>query len=156
LPRLPVSEQEVRDIMRSKKTIEEDIAWSSSDDKAYTVEFNVPIKIDYPCKLILIGSYNFRIERFSFTILYNNEARIRSLDIGTDHKNPDDKKKIGKKHKHKWTNKYKDKLAYVPDDITTGAKIHKVFYEFLKECNIEYKGEPFQLEITYQMRLDDI
>jgi hypothetical protein len=56
LPRLPVSEQEVRDIMRSKKTIEEDIAWSSSDDKAYTVEFNVPIKIDYPCKLILIGS----------------------------------------------------------------------------------------------------
>jgi hypothetical protein len=53
LPRLPVSEQEVRDIMRSKKTIEEDIVWSSSDDKAYTVEFNVPIKIDYPCCLTL-------------------------------------------------------------------------------------------------------
>ena len=116
----------------------------------------MPIIIDYPCKLILIGSYNYRIGRFSFTILYNNEARIRALDIGTDHRNPGEKKKLGKKHKHRWTDRYKDSLAYVPRDITTGAKIKKVFYEFLKECRIAYKGKPFSLDIVHQMGLDEI
>lgn len=153
---LPISEQEAQNIINMGKIIDEDIEWANSSDKAYTVEFTVPIKIDYPCKLILIGSYNYRIERFSFTILYNNEARIKSLDIGTDHRNPGEKTKIGKKHKHTWTNKYKDKWSYVPDDITTGAKVDKVLYEFLKECNIIYKGKPFSSKIAHQIGLDDI
>lgn len=150
-----ISEKEVEDIFDNcDKIIKEDIKWIQKNDKKYTIEFNVPIEVNYPGKFVLIGTYNYSLNRFTFTILYNNEFRIKALDIGKGHKNPD-KKRIGKKHKHKWTDKYKDKWAYEPNDITTGASIEQIFYEFLKECNIIYTGNKFTIP-PYQLEMDGL
>ena len=63
------------------------------------------------------------------------------LDVGTDHRNPKDKKHIGKLHKHKWTPAYKDKYAYVPDDITAGVNdVVKIWKEFCAEAKITHDG----------------
>lgn len=54
-----------------------------------------------------------------------------------------------------WTDKYKDKWAYEPNDITTGASIEQIFYEFLKECNIIYIGNKFTIP-PYQLEMDGL
>lgn len=85
-----ISEKEVEDIFNNcDKIIKEDIKWTQKNDKKYTIEFTVPIEVNYPGKFVLIGTYNYCLERFTFAILYNNEYRIKALDIGKGHKNPD-------------------------------------------------------------------
>ncbi|MGH8191833.1 MAG: DUF6978 family protein, partial [Rhodanobacteraceae bacterium] len=43
-------------------------------------------------------------------------VRIYGLDLGKDHHNPQCNQ-VGEKHKHRWTDQYRDKEAYEPRDI---------------------------------------
>lgn len=140
---LPITEQEVNHLMEAPKSIIEEIRWTSKPGREHILEFVVPIKTpNDTIKLQLVANINTKINKFSFTILYNGSIRIKSLDIGKGHRNPPDRKiNIGKKHKHTWTNEWKDQWAYKPDDITDGADFDQVFWEFLKECNISFDGE---------------
>ncbi|HEY8361980.1 MAG TPA: hypothetical protein VIK77_03735 [Tissierellaceae bacterium] len=149
-----LTEEEANTIIAMEKVIVDDIIWKRMDEKA-CFEFNVPVLLDYPGKLVLIGTKSFFREKYSFTLLYNNEFRIRGLDVGKGHRNPPDKKQVGKKHKHKWTDLYKDKWAYVPNDITDGAKVTQALFEFFKECNIIYKGKAIEYP-SYQYSIDDL
>jgi hypothetical protein len=76
------------------------------------------------------------------------------LDIGTDHRNPKQKNmNVGKLHKHRWKNAYKDKFAYCPTDITAvpeniiaAGYVVKVWEEFCAEAKITHDGrleEPY-------------
>lgn len=157
---LPITEQEAAYIMESPKAIVEEIKWVPKSGREYIFEFIVPIvgQVD-TIKLQLVANINTKINKFSFTILYNGSVRIKSLDIGKGHRNPPDKKiNVGKKHKHTWTNEWKDQWAYKPDDITDGANFEQVFWEFLKECNISFEGElppipPIQEELILNVEL---
>ena len=58
--------------------------------------------------------------RAHLRLVLKTSGRIYALDIGKDHHNPECER-VGEKHKHRWTERYKDKLAYVPHDITEPA-----------------------------------
>ena len=152
-----ITEEEANEIINSPKRITEPIVWKEIRPRTMIFSFSVPIKVDRDdITLTLEGSYNMRLPtKFSFKIMLNGKLRIKALDMGRSHRRPGDHVRVGKKtkkHKHTWTDEYKDNWAYEPDDITTGGSIEKVFWEFLAECNIIYEGE-FSLP-QVQMELD--
>ena len=86
------------------------------------------------------GSYNQLINCLSFVIILSGVGRIYALDLGKDHRNPD-REMTGDKHKHRWTEEFRDKQAYVPDDITeAAAKPLAVWKQFCLEENIVHSG----------------
>lgn len=139
---LPITEQEASYLINKEKFITDEIVWISKNGRGYILEFIVNIEVDIPnVKLQLVVSRNIKLNKHSFTIVFNGAARIKSLDIGKGHKNPPDRKNnVGKKHKHTWTNEWRDEWAYRPDDITDNAPFEQVFSEFLIECNIQFEG----------------
>lgn len=129
---LPITEQDVNFIMKKQKRIVGNIAWIEKPNRDQIFEFIVPLEMDnFNEKLELIVNRNEKISKFSFTIVYNGIARIKSLDIGKGHRNPPDRKEnVGRKHKHTWTNEWKDQWAYCPDDITDEHHLNKYLKNF--------------------------
>ncbi|MGH8190537.1 MAG: DUF6978 family protein, partial [Rhodanobacteraceae bacterium] len=67
--------------------------------------------------------------------------RIYGLDLGKDHHNPQCNQ-VGEKHKHRWTDQYRDKEAYEPRDITASATDPvTVWTQFCKEAKIAHHGQ---------------
>lgn len=157
---LPITEEEANRLIEEEKEITEEIKWRQKPQHGKIFEFVVPLQLknNDNARLTLVVNRNTRIKKFSFTILYNGTTRIKSLDIGKGHKNPPFRRKnnIGKKHKHTWTNRWKDTWAYVPDDITDGANFDQVLQEFFVECNIKCNVEiPSLPSLQEELILDD-
>lgn len=97
----------------------------------------------------LVGTFNVRTQNLSYTLVWAG-CRIRSLDVGgPSHPNPDGEL-LPTPHKHRWTDRYRDRVAYVPLDITS-TQLRGIFYEFLAECNIEMEGA--YIDLTEQGEL---
>jgi hypothetical protein len=126
----------------STKIINGDIRWQKDEDHSPTVEFFVSVDCESGYPLRIRGSYNVKCQNLGFSMILGGNGRIYGLDIGTDHRNPKPLNgNIGKLHKHIWKNAYKDKYAYVPDDITAGAnEVLKAWQEFCVEAKITHCG----------------
>lgn len=116
-------------------------------------KMKVPVVFDGPYRIDLIGNYNVRLGVYSFSLLCNSISRIRCLDVGPPHYNPD-KALIPSPHKHKWTDKFGDEWAYCPNDITLDGGITTNLREFLAECNIAFNGEILIPSSLPQLELD--
>ncbi len=98
------------------------------------------------------GSLNPLIDALTYVIIYPPYGRIYGLDLGKDHKNPDGTR-VGEKHKHRWSQVYRDKEAYVPQDITANADDPiGVWKQFCNEAQIIHNGvmhtpPPLQLSV---------
>lgn len=135
---LTLTGDQADEVMARPKRLVGSIRWVETFGHHDLYEFRAQIDMDPPARIFLQGSANQRIGTFSFVVVCN-DTRIRALDIGKNHRNPDGQR-VGDKHKHRWTDEHVDRDAYVPQDITTGAPIDVVFREFLTECNIEFDG----------------
>lgn len=99
------------------KQISGDIEWVQDEDHSPSVEFIAEVISDAGWPLFVRGSYNPHIPALSYMLILKTEGRVYGLDMGKRHKNPQGGR-IGEKHKHKWTEQYRDKDAYVPEDIS--------------------------------------
>lgn len=120
------------------KTIEGNITWQ---EESLWFKFKAEIQTqsgNYP--LSMRGTYNPTILALSYHIICPPYGRIYGLDLGKDHRNPDGEQ-IGEKHKHRWSETYRDKEAYVPKDITaSGDNPVKVWQQFCREAGIRHDG----------------
>lgn len=122
------------------KTIEADIAWSPDEDHSPAVEFRAEVKSDAGWPLFVRGSYNSLAQALTFAIIHKGVGRIYGLDVGKDHHNPQCDR-VGEIHKHRWTEQFRDKEAYVPTDITAGVgKPVEVWRQFCMEASITHAG----------------
>ena len=102
--------------------------------------------------LFVVGSYNPIVEKLGFAVIYSGVGRVYALDLGVEHHNPTCEN-VGETHKHRWTDDFRDKRAYVPDDITAGVdEPVTVWEQFCEEAIIDHDGElaeppPLQMEI---------
>ncbi|MDQ3776686.1 MAG: hypothetical protein M3461_21205 [Pseudomonadota bacterium] len=73
-------------------------------------------------------------------LILKTAGRIYGLDLGKEHHNPQCQQ-VGDKHKHRWTEQFRDKEACVPGDITATAENPvAVWTEFCAQAKIEHCG----------------
>ena len=124
----------------TSKVIFGDITWLVDEDHSPTVEFRAEITSEVGYPLFVRGSFNHLAQTLTFAIIHASSRRIYALDLGKDHHNPSCTN-VGEKHKHRWTDQFRDKEAYVPDDITQpAANPIGVWEEFCTEANITHNG----------------
>ena len=122
------------------KTVVGDIVWSEDEDHSPAVEFRAEIVSAAGYPLFVRGSHNPLAQTLTFAVIHAGCRRIYALDLGKDHHNPSCNN-VGEKHKHKWTDRFRDKDTYVPQDITRPATNPlAVWKEFCAEANIIHQG----------------
>ena len=136
-----LNEQEFADILAdASKRIDGDIAWTPDDRHAGAVTFRAVVQSDAGYPLFVAGRYNRRRGKLSYAIIHRDVGRIYALDLGMDHPNPDGEW-VGEKHKHHWTPQFRDRIAYVPADITEPAsRPAAVWQQFCLEAGIAHHG----------------
>lgn len=152
-----LSQREFEDIINDQtKKIADDITWKGDTETSEIVKFRALIESEEKYPIFVDGSYNRFLERVSYKIIHKKAGRIYGLDIGKDHRNPDGEM-TGELHKHRWTEEYRDKWAYVPDDILSPAsRPEKVWKEFCQEAKIIFEGNiesprPLQLDFGFEL-----
>ena len=133
------------------KYIDGDIDWSKDEDHSPAWQFRAEIKSNAGWPLFVKGRYNFLAGSLNYALILRTVGRIYALDLGKDHHNPGCEQ-IGEKHKHRWTERFRDKEAYVPDDITAPATDPaSVWNQFCAEARIKHRGRlnplPLQEEL---------
>jgi hypothetical protein len=122
------------------KRIDVDIAWEEDEDHSPSVEFRAEVQSDAGWPLFVRGSFNPLIPALSYALILKTTGRVYALDLGKDHHNPQCTQ-VGEKHKHRWTEQFRDKEAYVPPDITEPASNPtEVWRQFCAEANITHGG----------------
>lgn len=139
-----LTDAEFRDILNDMtKRIEGDIKWQPDEDHSPSLEFRVDVISFAGWPLIVRGSFNPHISAVSYMLIHKNVGRVYGLDIGKDHHNPQCNR-VGEKHKHSWTEHFRDKEAYVPKDITAPASDPVAVWEqFCAEAGLVHNGRLF-------------
>ncbi len=123
------------------KRIGADIAWREDEDHSPSVEFRVEVQSDAGWPLFVRGSYNPLIPALSYVLIMPNVGRVYGLCLGKDHHNPQCNQ-VGETHKHRWNERFRDKEAYAPTDITASASEPvKVWQQFCVEAKICHAGK---------------
>lgn len=136
-----LTDKEFQDILNDPtKRIDGDIIWQNDEDHSPSVEFRTEVLSDAGWPLIVRGSYNPLIPALSYVLIHKSFGRIYGLDMGKDHHNPQCNL-VGEKHKHRWTERFRDKEAYVPIDITAPASDPvTVWSQFCEETKLKHNG----------------
>jgi hypothetical protein len=122
------------------KRIEGDIAWEEDENRSSSVEFLAEVHSEAGWPLFVRGSYNRLIPALSYVMILKTEGRVYGLDLGKDHHNPTCEQ-VGEKHKHRWEEQFRDKKAYVPNDITAPATDPvTVWRQFCAEAKLVHDG----------------
>ncbi len=113
------------------------------------VKAQVAVLSDYWSPLLMDMAISRRcLWRYKYQ-LRSHGVILRRLDVrGTAHRNPlaagGSEFPASTTHKHRWTDKHRDAVAYSPSDIpapealiVTGDEYRQVFEAFAKECRIE-------------------
>ncbi len=124
----------------TSKCIDANIVWQEDEDHSPCVGFRAEVSSEAGWPLFVKGSYNCLIGALSYVMILQTDGRIYGLDLGKDHHNPQCDQ-IGRIHKHRWTEKFRDKEAYRPEDITRPANDPVgVWSEFCAEAGLRHNG----------------
>jgi hypothetical protein len=122
------------------KTVRGDLAWEQDEDHSPSWEFRAEVQSTQGYPLFVRGSFNPLAQSLSYVLILKTVGRVYGLCLGKDHHNPKCDR-TGEKHKHRWTEAYRDKEAYVPNEITAPA-INPVeaWRQFCQEARIVHEG----------------
>jgi hypothetical protein len=122
------------------KQINRDIIWHEDDDHSPGMEFRVVISSQARYPIFVMGRCNLAAQKLSYALAHPSFGRIYALDMGKGHKNPLGNR-VGRKHKHRWTEQFRDKKAYEPEDITASVSDPiAVWEQFCHEAVITHNG----------------
>ena len=138
---MPLTDAEFASILADEsKRVQGDVAWREDEDRSPAVEFRVDIESTGGWPLFVRGRYNPAGGTLTYAVILKTVGRIYGLDLGKDHHNPQCHQ-VGERHKHRWTERYRDKEAYVPGDVK--ARVSDpvaVWREFCAEARIQHEG----------------
>ena len=136
-----ITEQDVQAILADEtKRIEGNLAWQPDPSHIPAVTFRVSVGSEPDWPLTVHASWNPKAGKLGYTLLFQGEGRIYALDLGAPHRNPGGER-VGDVHKHRWTDEFRDKWAYAPEDITaTWDQPVEVWRQFCAEANIRHAG----------------
>ena len=138
---MPLTDVEFASILNDDtKRIEDDVAWTADEDHSPALEFRVIVESISGWPLFVKGRYNSAARTLTYALISKTEGRIYALDLGKDHHNPQCDQ-VGERHKHSWSERYRDKEAYVPSDVNAPVfDPISAWKEFCIEAGIQHKG----------------
>ena len=141
---MTISQQEFELILADDtKEIVQDLAWAEDEDHSPAREFRADVGSEAGYPLFVVGRYNSRSGTLSYALIHRGAGRIYALDLGADHHNPDCNR-LGEKHKHRWKEGFREKQAYVPEDITEPwDRPIEVWKQFCTEASIRHAGRMY-------------
>ena len=137
---MPLSDTEFAAILSDAKWIDADIIWQVDEDHSPAREFRVEVHSNGGWSLFVEGRYNRGAGKLVYPLILRTDGRIFGLCMGNDHHDPQCYQ-VGRKHMHRWTERYRDKEAYIPAGIT--ASVHDplaVWEQFCNEAGIQHIG----------------
>ena len=139
---MPLTDIEFASILSDPtKQIDDDVTWVDDEDHSPAVEFRVDVESTIGWPLFVKGRYSSVAGTLNYALILKTEGRIYALDIGKDHHNPQCEQ-VGEKHKHRWSERYRDKEAYVPSDVRAPISDPvSVWREFCIEAGIQHSGK---------------
>ena len=154
---MTINQQEFETVLADDtKEITQDLVWDEDEDHSPAREFRAEVTSEAGYPLFVVGRYNSRAGTLSYALIHRGAGRIYALDLGADHHNPDCNR-LGEKHKHRWAEGFREKQAYVPEDITEPwDRPIEVWNQFCTETRIHHKGRMcrpvVQEEFGYELR----
>src|SRR4030043_1133670 len=143
MAKLPLKNELVEKILNSNKIIREDIKMIIDSNRLCYAKSEKHIINELKLNLKLYVNWNMEAEKFSFTLILNNNFRIASLDFnkshGNRHTDGNEWKEKNSVHIHRRTEVCRDTWAYAPERLI-GNKIEDNFEMFCKEFNISFEG----------------
>ena len=138
---VPLTDAEFASILEDDhKCIRDDITWGVDQDHSPAWEFRAEVESHQGWPLLVKGRYNRLAGTLTYALILKTKGRIYGLDMGKDHHNPQCHQ-VGDKHKHRWSERYRDKEAYVPDDVTAPVSDPvAVWNQFCAEARIQHGG----------------
>lgn len=138
---MPITQAEFEALISDEtKRIDGDLRWTEDEDHSPAVQFRAQVSSEAGYPLFVNGRFNALAGTLSFALIHRATGRVYGLDLGADHHNPSCTH-VGEKHKHRWTDQFADKQAYVPDDITaTADEPVSVWRQFCAEAKIKHDG----------------
>ena len=139
---MPLTDIEFDSILNDDtKRIDYDVSWANDEDHSPAVEFRVEVDSKNGWPLFVKGRYNSAAGTLNYALILKTEGRIYALDLGKDHHNPQCEQ-VGDKHKHRWSERYRDKEAYIPSDVSASISDPvSVWREFCIEAGIQHSGK---------------
>ena len=149
---MTITQQEFEGILADDtKEITHDLIWRDDEDHSPAREFRAAVASEAGYPLFVVGRYNSVIGTLTYALIHRAAGRIYALDLGADHHNPDCNR-VGEKHKHRWTDGFRDKQAYVPEDITESwDRPVEVWGQFCTEARIRHRGRMYPPEIQEEL-----
>lgn len=148
-----LTDNEFDSIMVGEKNVRGTVSWREDDDHSPALEFRIDVESKSGPPMFVHGYYNIAAGKLNYTLILKTTGRIYGLDLGKAHRNPESTQ-VGEKHKHRWSERYRDKAAYVPDDITADISDPvAVWKQFCAEANIRHDGYMEQPVIQGDLRL---
>jgi len=138
---MPVTQAEFDKILAdASKRVAGDLYWREDDDHSPAFEFGAEVESEAGYPLFVKGWLNRPAGKLSYAVIHRATGRIYALDLGADHHNPTSQR-LGEKHRHSWTDRHADKLAYVPVDVTAGPDNPvTAWQQFCAEAKIRHDG----------------
>ena len=134
-----VTEAEARELVAESKEVRANLSWAL-DGHSFRLEAKV-LCLQSDAILSLRGTAGKKNR--SLVLLYQNTP-IRKYTVHAFHRDPVTRQRVTQPHKHLWDDEWEDKRVYIPDDIRIGD-INEEFVDFLRECNIQLRGQYAQL-----------
>lgn len=138
---MPLTDAEFTSILDDKtKRIQDDVVWKEDEDHSPAWEFRAEVESTSGWPLFVKGRYSSMAGTLNYALILKTAGRIYALDLGKDHHNPQCEQ-VGEKHKHRWSERYGDKEAYVPNDVNAPVSDPvAVWREFCAEAGIRHDG----------------
>ena len=149
MPDTILSEAEAERIIGLPKRISGQNDWQQQDDGNWYTE--MPVETEEQLPLRLYGRFNPRTSNYTL-ILFCGRLNLRRVDVGKRHHNPECDN-MGTPHKHRWSDRFRDKWAYEPPEMEDADSIGDTFAKLLAECNITLDGRFVEPPQAYQRRL---
>ncbi len=131
-----LEEGEVDRVLALAKYVDENVEWRRhAGHQTFSADV-LSKEADYD--MTLVGSVTEQTG-YSKLHFFVGPQPIAMLHMGKTHHNPDCERLTGRVHKHRWSDAFREKQAYVPGEVDR-ASWETLLRSFLKECNIELRG----------------
>lgn len=135
------------------KAISGDIIWVEDDDHSPAIEFKMEVESALGHPIFVHGRYNPLSGTLSYSIIHRSIGRIYGLDLGASHRNPDGER-LGDRHKHRWKDGFRNKVAYVPQDITAPwNRPIETWTQFCAEANLRHSGTMLHPQVQRRLQI---